>query len=122
MFAVYGHCNRTKHHYLVFHYPHQNSEVNNSNYVSTANSAPEETCNQRPSGEKKKKKSKLLEGRESKEEDLKVEEKPEIQKKEEKHEPIKEVGTILGWNSETCLIADILPHLSHTKQQLNLKI
>ncbi|XP_041810317.1 protein STIP1 homolog isoform X2 [Chelmon rostratus] len=68
----------------------KNSEVNNSNYVSTANSAPEETCNQRPSGEKKKKKSKLLEGRESKEEDLKVEEKPEIQKKEEKHEPIKE--------------------------------
>ncbi|XP_070834564.1 protein STIP1 homolog isoform X2 [Chaetodon trifascialis] len=70
----------------------KNLEVNNS-YVSTANSeVPEETCNQRPSREKKKKKSKLLEGQEPKEENPKVEEKPEVQKKEEKHEPNKEAA------------------------------
>lgn len=78
----------------MFHYPQQDLDLNNS-CASTAKSVPEETCNQGPARVRKKEKSKLLEVQQSKEETPKVVEKTEVQKKkEEKHEPNKEVGTL----------------------------
>lgn len=56
-------------------------------------SVPEETCNQRPARERKNGKTKSL-GDQSKEEKPKVVETPEVQKKEQKHDPNKEVGTL----------------------------
>ncbi len=72
----------------LLHYPQQDLELNYS-YASTAKSVPKETCN-----EKKKKKSKLLEVQPSEEGKPTVVENPEVQKKQEKHEPNKEVGTM----------------------------
>ncbi|XP_037652668.1 RNA polymerase II-associated protein 3 isoform X1 [Sebastes umbrosus] len=68
----------------------QDLNLNNS-FASTAKSVPEETSNQRPARERKKKKTKLQEVQPSKEEKPKIVEKPEVQKKkEEKPEPNKE--------------------------------
>ncbi|XP_071354455.1 stress-induced-phosphoprotein 1-like [Trachinotus anak] len=65
-------------------------DLNNS-YASTAHSAPEETCNQKPPKESKKEKSKLQEVQLLKEEKPQTLENPDIQKKkEEEHEPNKE--------------------------------
>ncbi|XP_034714141.1 uncharacterized protein si:dkey-33c12.4 [Etheostoma cragini] len=60
--------------------------LNHSNSSSTK-SVPEETCNQRPEKERKKEKNKLLKFQQSLEEKKNVEDKPEIQKKEEKPQP-----------------------------------
>ncbi|XP_034419312.1 RNA polymerase II-associated protein 3-like isoform X2 [Cyclopterus lumpus] len=63
-------------------------DLNNS-YASTTKLVAEEAFNERPARERKKK-TKLLEVLPSREEKPKVVEEPEIQKKEEKHEPNKE--------------------------------
>lgn len=75
----------------MFHCHQQDLDLNNS-HSSTTKSVPEETCNQRPAKERKKEKNKLL--KKSLEEKPKVVEKPEIQKKEERPQPNKEVGTL----------------------------
>ncbi|XP_054470252.1 triadin isoform X2 [Anoplopoma fimbria] len=62
----------------------------NSSYPSTTKLVAEETCNERPARERKKKKTKLLEAPQSKEVMPQVVEKTEVPKKEEKHEPNKE--------------------------------
>lgn len=67
----------------------QKDLVLNNSYGSTKLVA-EVAWNERPTREKKKKKNKLLEASPSKEEKPKVVEEPEVQKKEEKHEPNKE--------------------------------
>ncbi|KAF3700816.1 Tetratricopeptide repeat protein 31 [Channa argus] len=65
-------------------------DLNNS-YASTAKSVPEETCNQKPTKERKKEKSKLVGAEQPNEEKPNTVGKPDVQKKtEEKHESKKE--------------------------------
>lgn len=108
----------------MFHYLQQDLNLNNS-FASTAKSVPEETSNQRPARERKKKKTKLQEVQPSKEEKPKIVEKPEVQKKkEEKPEPNKEVRTLKSicfrYNliqiMTPKLIEIFFPHLSHTRR------